>query len=236
MIIITMAGLSSRFFKAGYKKPKYALELCGKTLFEWSVKSFINFFEIEYFLFVVRPDDFAESFVINEVKKLGIKNYGIFRLNSDTRGQAETAYLALKPYEKDFPITIFNIDTIRYNYEEPNFISDCDGYLEVFLGEGEHWSFVEPGPSQSVIRTTEKQRISNLCSDGLYFFKSQLQFRKIFEQAVESHDQVKGEFYIAPLYNRIINQGGVVKYNIIGCHQIDFCGTPDEYENLLREK
>ncbi|EOA0230274.1 capsular biosynthesis protein, partial [Escherichia coli] len=36
MIVIPMAGLSSRFKKAGYVKPKYMLEAHGKTLFSHS--------------------------------------------------------------------------------------------------------------------------------------------------------------------------------------------------------
>lgn len=185
---------------------------------------------------MVRPDNFAQSFVENAVQKLGIRNYEIFSLDGDTRGQAETAYLALRSHGDDFPITVFNIDTIRYDYRKPDFLSECDGYLEVFRGEGEHWSFVEPGLGASVIRTTEKDRISDLCSDGLYYFKSQQQFCSIFEQAIAANEQVKGEFYIAPLYNRLIDEGGVVKYEVIGPEQIDFCGTPDEYEELLKKK
>lgn len=236
MILITMAGLSSRFYKAGYKVPKYALDLQGRSIFEWALGSFENYFDCEKFIFVVRPDEFSQSFVEKAVHHLGIRSYEIFCLNRDTRGQAETAYLALQPHVDDFPITVFNIDTIRYGYEKPEFLSDCDGYLEVFRGDGEHWSFVEPGPDKSVIRTTEKERISDLCSDGLYYFRSQLQFRSIFEQAIAANEQVKGEFYIAPLYNRLIDAGGMVKYEVIGLEQIDFCGTPDEYESLLKKK
>ena len=33
-VVITMAGLGSRFRKAGYKVPKYMIEAHGKTLFE----------------------------------------------------------------------------------------------------------------------------------------------------------------------------------------------------------
>lgn len=236
MIIITMAGLSSRFSKAGYQVPKYALELDGITLFEWAVRSFEHYFDCEHFLFVVRPDSFSRSFVENAVQKLGIRSYEIFCLDRDTQGQAETAYLALQSHGDDFPITVFNIDTIRYDYRKPEFLPECDGYLEVFRGEGEHWSFVEPGLDASVTRTTEKDRISDLCSDGLYYFKSQQQFCSIFEQAIAANEQVKGEFYIAPLYNRLIEAGGVVKYDVIGPEQIDFCGTPDEYEALLKKK
>ncbi|MGK3274003.1 glycosyltransferase family 2 protein [Comamonas kerstersii] len=236
MILITMAGLSSRFYKHGYNIPKYALKLQGITIFEWAIYSFKLYFNSEKFIFVVRPDNSAKAFVENAVQKLGINSYEVFCLDRDTRGQAETAYLALQSHSDDFPITIFNIDTIRYDYRKPDFLPHCDGYLEVFHGEGTHWSFVEAGENASVIRTTEKERISDLCSDGLYYFKSQKQFCSIFEEAVAADEQAKGEFYIAPLYNRLIDMGGVVKYDVIGPAQIDFCGTPDEYEALLKKK
>ncbi|TOH10549.1 capsular biosynthesis protein, partial [Vibrio parahaemolyticus] len=44
MIVIPMAGMSSRFFKAGYKLPKYMLEAHGKSLFEHSLRSFESYF------------------------------------------------------------------------------------------------------------------------------------------------------------------------------------------------
>ncbi|WP_302409806.1 glycosyltransferase family 2 protein [Comamonas kerstersii] len=236
MILITMAGLSSRFFKAGYTVPKYALQIGGCSMFEWAIKTFEKYYASEFFVFVVRQDGFSQEFVVNAANRLGINNYQIFCLDKETRGQAETAYIYLKEYSEDFPVLIFNIDTIRFNYIKPLFINECDGYLEVFHGDGEHWSFVEPGPDQTVIRTTEKEKISDLCSDGLYYFRSRLQFCSIFEQAIAADDKVKGEFYIAPLYNRLIDAGGVVKYELIGPEQIDFCGTPDEYEALLKKK
>lgn len=41
-IIITMAGLGSRFKKAGYNCPKYMIEAKGKTLFDWSMDSLLD--------------------------------------------------------------------------------------------------------------------------------------------------------------------------------------------------
>ena len=38
-IVITMAGLGSRFRKAGYNMPKFMIEAKGRTLFEWSMES-----------------------------------------------------------------------------------------------------------------------------------------------------------------------------------------------------
>ncbi|MNI62637.1 hypothetical protein D3C73_1179670 [compost metagenome] len=85
----------------------------------------------------------------------------------------------------------------------------------------------------NVLRTTEKERVSNFCSDGLYYFKSKNMFEKIFLDAVENDETVKGEFYVAPLYNKLIRSGGVVKYEKIDTSKIDFCGTPEEYEYLV---
>ena len=42
-MIITMAGLGTRFRKAGYDCPKYMIEARGKTLFEWSMDSLLDF-------------------------------------------------------------------------------------------------------------------------------------------------------------------------------------------------
>lgn len=60
MIIIPMAGLSSRFFKAGYTKPKYMLDAHGISLFDHAVNSFKAYFKTETFyslfeMFTARP-------------------------------------------------------------------------------------------------------------------------------------------------------------------------------------
>ena len=173
------------------------------------------------------------AFVDFEAKKLGILDFEIVILDEETRGQAETAYLATKNFSGDFPIYIFNIDTFRYDYEKPAFIDECDGYLEVFRAEGEHWSFVLPNGPEDVIRTTEKDRISDLCSDGLYYFKQKTVFESLFLDAVDHEKTVRGEYYVAPLYNELIARGATVKYDVIELDQIDFCGTPEEYQLLL---
>lgn len=230
-----MAGASSRFFEAGYDKPKYTLSLSGLSVFEHVMLSFEKYFETEEFLFVVRKDDAFFNTIHSYLENIGVKNYSVFELEKLTDGQAETAYLALKDYEEDFPITIFNIDTIRPNYVKPEFIGDCDGYLEVFIGEGSNWSFVESGENNQVIRTTEKEPISNLCSSGLYYFKSQKQFCAVFEEILTKKETTKGEYYIAPLYNSFIEKGLDIKYEIIPLNEILFCGTPDEYLTLKEE-
>lgn len=233
MFLITMAGLSNRFFAAGYTLPKYQLMLGDQTVFELSVRSFERYFSTDKFVFVVRDIFDTPNFVRTECQKLGIERCEIVVLENETRGQAETAKLALDRLDSNESVYIFNIDTFRHGFQKPDFVDTCDGYLEVFRGPGEHWSFVEPGPENRVLRTTEKIRISDLCSDGLYYFRSSDIFKSLFEEAVAKDERTKGEFYVAPLYNNLIARNGEVRYVVIDTEQIDFCGTPDEYRALL---
>ncbi len=136
--------------------------------------------------------------------------------------------------DKDEPLYIFNIDTFRYKFKKPFFVNDCAGYLEVFKGEGDQWSFIEIDDKNQVIRTTEKERISDLCSDGLYYFRKIGEFFSLFERTKAENLYIKGELYIAPMYNLLIENGGKVLFDEITLSQIDFCGTPQEYEFLLK--
>lgn len=236
-----MAGLSSRFFRAGYEKPKYQLQINGESMFSWSVKSFAKYFKDDIFIFVCRDVYDTPKFVNNELKSLGISNSCVVCLEHETRGQAETVYMGLQQYlnsqsNKDSvsdELFIFNIDSKIIDFEKPNFLGSCDGYLEVFEEKGEHWSFVLPGDNNNVCKTTEKERISNYCSDGLYYFKSVQEYMKLFEFNLRQKKFVKNELYIAPMYNDLIANGCVIKYDLIDRKKVIICGTPKEYVEMI---
>ncbi|WP_256357579.1 glycosyltransferase family 2 protein [Halomonas sp. 18071143] len=234
MIVIPMAGLSSRFFKEGYELPKHQLPLFDRTVFQWVMKSFQLYFETDYFVFIVRDDYDNVEFINNELAALGVVNHTVVVLNAETRGQADTVYLGLSGFDLDSELYIFNIDTIRWGFVKPDFIDKCSGYLEVFEGEGDHWSFVlSSDQGKRVLKTTEKDRVSNLCSDGLYYFSSLRIFNQIFEEMEVQGGFVKGELYVAPMYNYLIEKGLPVLYDLIDKSKISFCGTPAEYVALL---
>jgi NDP-sugar pyrophosphorylase family protein len=237
MIVIPMAGLSSRFHKAGYDLPKYMLRAKGKTLFEHSVSSFKVYFKTEKFLFIIRNEKANSDFVNEEAIKLGILDFEIISLDADTRGQAETVALGLQKLAYNGPITIFNIDTFRPAFIFPKTQNFGAGYLEVFKGDGDNWSYVKPLADNStvVVETAEKRPLSNLCCTGLYHFKSAHDFMRAFSiyLAKPSSEWEKGELYIAPLYNILINDGLEIHYHLIERSKVTFCGIPSEYIEFL---
>ena len=238
MIVIPMAGLSSRFFREGYTLPKYMLEAHGKTLFDHSVDSFNEYFHSEHFVFIVRDVHNTKQFVEARANILGIKNFDIVVLDRETRGQAETVALGIRDFENsEASLTIFNIDTFRPHFTFPDLAELGDGYLEVFRGSGENWSFVRPIEKNTtkIDLTTEKKPISDLCCTGLYHFKSIREYMDAFDHylSLPEGQWEKEELYVAPLYNYLISIGKNIHYNLISREEVIFCGTPSEYTEFL---
>lgn len=241
MIVIPMAGLSRRFFEAGYRLPKFMLPMAGGTVFDKAVASFSRYFSDEPFLFVARhiAGFDVEGFLTERCSALGITRARIEMLDRETTGQAETVEIGLGRVEgADSPITIFNIDTFRpgFTFPDARWFARSDGYLEVFQGTGANWSYVAPSVDEgfAVARTTEKVPISDLCCTGLYHFRSSEDFKVALE--AERQSPSAKELYVAPLYNHLIASGRKIHWHKVENSEVIFCGVPDEYEALAGEK
>lgn len=236
-----MAGRSSRFSQAGFKLPKYMLEAHGKTLFEHSVLSFKHFFKSERFLFICLNTHETVKFIHDKVSSLGISDYEVVCISRPTLGQAETVYQGLNQSDVDWNerIIIFNIDTFRPGYTHPqNFdIEQIDGYLETFVGSGSNWSNVVPSSLENsrVAMTAEKKELSKFCCTGLYMWKNSHLYFKAYQKLKNTPlSELDGkEYYIAPMYNYLIQSGGDVRFSVIDTSQVIFCGVPDEYNDFL---
>ena len=95
-----------------------------------------------------------------------------------TKIQAETVYKACKEINKEESydeLVIFNIDTKRHNLSIN--IGNFSSYFNAFYDEAvdpKKWSFckVAEWSLDSLEQTSEKEKISNWCSTGLYVFGS----------------------------------------------------------------
>jgi len=233
--IIPMVGQSKRFLDAGFSLPKYMLYLNDLSLFNLSVSSFKDYFQSSKFIFVARDVYQTKKFIELECGFLNLTNFEIVILDSLTRGQAESVYLAIQESstQEEDEIFIFNIDSyyLKFNINTKN----CDGYLDVFNGSGDHWSFAKTDLDNSdrVIETIEKRRISEHCSTGLYYFKSANLFNQAYLQMYGTENSSNFEYFIAPLYNYLIEINKHVLINKIENHDIRFCGTPAELKQTL---
>lgn len=234
-IVITMAGLGSRFKKAGYHVSKYQIQAHGKTLFEWSMESLAGFFEEENeYIFIVREEDQAESFIRETCKKLGITKVTVLQIDYLTDGQATTAMLASKHWNQASELLIYNIDTYVEAYEMKREQIQGDGFIPCFCAEGDHWSFVKLDENEKATEVREKNRISEYCTLGAYYFKTCALYETLYNEYYTSDVNLeKGEKYVAPLYNYLIQKGGEVRISVADDKKVHVLGTPEELQVFL---
>ncbi len=240
-IVITMAGLGSRFTKAGYKVPKYMIPAKGKSLFEWSMESLEGFGADNTYYLIVRGEDKPEGFLADACKRAGIGNYRLITLPAPTDGQATTARLAAPFWDPGKPLLIYNIDT----YVESGAMNaeqiDGDGWIPCFQAPGDHWSFVKLDETGKATEVTEKVRISDHCTLGAYYFKTCALYDELYrefyvEGRCEGLTGAAGkERYVAPLYNYLIGKGGRVTVTDVPGDKVHVLGTPEELQVFLNE-
>ena len=236
-VLITMAGLGSRFRKAGYTVPKYQIPAKGKTLFEWSMESLEGFRTPENdYIFVVRKEDDTEGFIREKCHDMGIENVKVVELDAPTDGQATTAMLAKDLWDPGSALMIYNIDTYVEAGEMNSSQIAGDGFLPCFHAPGDHWSFAKLDEDGKVTEVREKKRISDNCTLGAYYFSSCALYQKLYEEYYSSDEKLEnGEKYVAPLYNHLIGQGGDVRICIVDADKVHVLGTPEELDVFLAQ-
>lgn len=241
-IVITMAGLGQRFRNAGYKVPKYMIEAKGRTLFEWSMESLRGYGDDNTYYFIVRAEDKAGDFIRNACGRIGIKSFKLIELDHETDGQATTALLARDFWNTEKELLIYNIDTYVEAYHMNREELCGDGFIPCFKADGSHWSFVKLDENGNATEVREKERISDHCTLGAYYFKScglyESLYREYYEEEkgdVDREAAARSERYVAPLYNYMISKGQTVRISDVDAEYVHVLGTPEELQVFLNE-
>lgn len=238
-LVMPMAGESSRFFDAGYDVPKYMLEAKGKTLFEYSLESLpLPLVSNVIFIFLKSHDEDwnVHNFILDKTDQYEFSRE-LVCLPNKTDGQAQTC-LQSEPYvDSSDDLIIYNIDTY---FESPDLASKLidprkkrDGIIGAFhhRSDDEKWSFASVDSDMVVQSTAEKQKISNYALTGLYHFTRSEDFFNVAKRHVEKSLKNKGEYYVAPMYNDLIENGREFVLDV--CERFHPLGTPEDYEKFI---
>ena len=238
-VVITMGGLGSRFRKMGYDMPKYMIEAKGKSLFEWSMISLTGYKkDVSQYIFIAMKDDKydVEEFIDQKCKEMKLQNYHIIILDYLTDGQATTAMIASKYWEIDNQLLIYNIDTYVEAGEMNSDELRGDGFIPCFKAPGNHWSFVRLDTNGKVVEIKEKERISDYCTLGAYYFRTCKLYKELYnEYYSKTTELVNGEKYVAPLYDYLLTKNGEIYISVINSDKVHILGTPEELQSFLEE-
>jgi dTDP-glucose pyrophosphorylase len=210
-IVMPMAGRGSRFADVGITTPKPLIDVRGKPMYAWATDC-LPLSLATRLIFICLREHLATRGLADDIcSRYAPKAPIIIPLDTVTRGQAETVLQARRYINTDEPLLIYNADTFEKNHLGevlPRLPASVDGLWSVFFAPGEKYSFARTDGRGRVVETAEKRRISDLCSTGLYWFRRGRDFVRLAEAALAAEDRSGGEYYVAPLYTRMIAEGG----------------------------
>ena len=234
--VIPMAGRGQRFVDAGYDKPKMLIEAHGKTLLEWSVDS-LPLDLSSKLVFILLEEHEREHQLIDFIRsKYQQYNLDFVSLDDVTRGQAETVVMAKDRLDINQDLVIFNIDT--YFKSSSLAVSLRNDHVDGVLGtfhdpsDSSRFSYAKTDANGIITQVEEKIHISDNALTGMYHFKRCEDFIDLATSIIDRGETTKGEYYIAPMYNHLIEQGH--KFRLDVCENHAILGTPDEFNEFLK--
>lgn len=233
-----MAGEGSRFVAEGYTFPKPLIDINGKPMIQKVIENLS--FDARY-IFLVRKKHLEKYGGLYETLiRISNNNFDLVEVDGLTEGAACTALLAKKYINSGEDLLIANSDQ-WIDYQPENFkmlknLARVDGVVFTFNAVHPKWSFVKTNSSGLIIEVAEKKPISNIATCGIYWYRKGSDFVKYAEKMIENNLRVNGEFYIAPVYNEMIND----KKTLIPFYvdKMFGLGTPEDLRLFLntREK
>ena len=235
-IVLPMAGRGSRFAQLGITTPKPLIDVRGKPMYAWATDG-LPLTLARRLIFICLSEHLADRKLTQDIQSRYARYCPtIIPLNEVTEGQACTVLKADALVDNDEPLLIFNADTYC-----PTTLGDMlsrshaklDGVLDVFRASGDRWSFARIDDHGRVLETAEKRCISPWATTGLYFFGRGRDFVRHARAMVAEGDRSNNEFYVAPVYNRMIAEGAAVFTNKVD--RVWVLGTPEDLAHFERE-
>ena len=215
-ILFPISGQGQRFIDAGFDTPKPLIKVLDKLMIEWAVKScnFLDKLDDYNLIFTVRLEHIEKYQIDKKLKDLFGSETIIIPIEVDKwpKGQAGHALAAKNYIDNDQPLFIYSCDTYSQTpIEEMIDDEKPDGVLSCFESNEERLSYAKLDKNGYVCETAEKKPISNLASNGHYYFRHGSDFVLATEEAIKKRQTFNGEYYIAPVYNFLIGLGRKIK-------------------------
>lgn len=233
-IVIPMAGRGQRFVDAGYRVPKPLIDVRGKPMYAWAVDG-LPLERARRLIFICLRQHLDGLALERDIRGRYARHEPVIQaLDGVTAGQACTVLTVRELIDGDEPLLIYNADTYCRTTlgQALEALGPVDGVVDVFHAEGDRWSFARVDSAMRVLETAEKRRISDWATTGLYYFRRGRDFVRHAEAMIAAGERAGGgEFYVAPVYNRLIQAGGDVRANPVA--DVWVLGTPEELATFV---
>lgn len=231
-IVMPMAGRGSRFADAGVDTPKPLIDVRGRPMYAWAMDS-LPLDGATRVIFLCLAEHLTHKALEQDI----LTRYAnldpiIVPVDKVTDGQACTVLLAREHIDNGAPLVIYNADTFCRTDLSNTLATQkySDAALTVFEAEGDQWSFARINSAGHITATAEKRRISQWATTGLYHFARGADFVRYADAMIKADERSNGEFYVAPVYNRLIADGARVVPDY--AEEVWVLGTPEDLTNF----
>ena len=236
-IVIPMAGAGSRFALAGYTDPKPLIRIHGTPMIQVVIDN-LRPAVPHRFVFICQRSH-VQAYGLEPLLAQWAPGCVVRQLDGVTQGAACTVLTARDLIATRDPLMIANsdqfidaaIDDYLRDMERPG----VDGLIMTMKADDPKWSFVELGPGGFVRRVVEKEVISDEATVGIYNFRHGADFVRAAECMIARDLRVNGEFYVAPVYNLLIEQAARIAIHNVGSvgRGMHGLGTPADLERFV---
>ncbi len=231
-VLIPMAGRGSRFIDAGYREPKPLIPIHGRPMIEVVTEN-LRPAQPHRFIFVCQQSH-IDDYGLGERLQQIAPGCVIIPITEITEGAACTVLLARKYIDNGDPLVIANCDQY-VDIDINDFYAACVGYDGVIMtmwGDHVKWSFIAYDNAGNISGVVEKQVVSNDATVGIYYYRRGADFVRGALEMIADDERVNNEFYVAPVYNRVIRRGAKLSTYDITSHMYGL-GVPEDMEAFL---
>lgn len=227
-LVMPMAGHGSRFSKAGFDLPKPLLRLYGQPFFWWAAESIRRCFDVQSMTFVILAEHAAQ----HQLDRAILDRYPAARLvvlDQPTSGALVTAVAGCRVVPGEGAVIVndcdhaFRADALAAAL--PRLAAGASGFLCHFRSNNPAYSYAAYDEAGNLVRTVEKQVVSDLAIAGAYGFRDRDTFLR--HAALYEQDCPYAEPFMSGVYNSIVAGGGLVRGALLDKH-VSF-GTPSEF-------
>ena len=231
-IVIPMAGRGSRFADAGYKMPKPLIDIHGRPMIEYVTNNIRPNCE-HRFIYICQQEHLEKYGLEEELRRIA-PNCEIVTIDHITEGAACTVLLAEKFINNSDALMIANsdqyVDTDINAYLSA--MKDFDGLIMTMPASDPKWSFIHYDENGFVTLVREKEVISNEATVGIYNYRHGSDFVRFAHQMIDKNIRVNNEFYVAPVYNEMIEAGQKIVFCDVG-EKMFGLGVPEDLNAFL---
>ena len=236
-LLIPAAGKGSRFADVGFDTPKPLIPIWDIPMLIWVISNFP--LEGQDKVSILCQKSHGIPRILKPfTDKLAVE-VSFIEIDYWTDGPAHSLELLIKDLSDDSAAICANSD--QYIFAGlPEFVSAVrsgvsQGQILTMVASGNAWSYVGRDSDGLVNQVVEKKQISDEATVGVYGWSSIKILRDSLSWQRLSGSRVNNEYYVAPSYHHLIEQGLMISTHSVGTHGegVHGLGVPADLERFL---